>query len=117
MIPPSESHGDTFKLLGCPMDVDLRMHSAVEQVLSKIKPKIIAILRTRQYYTVDKLILQFKTQVWGLVEVNMGGFFHAASSLLDKIDAAQNHFLHELDLRSSPDYLNFNFTSPNLDDI
>ena len=114
IIHPSESHGDTFKLLGCPMDVDLRMHSAVEQVLSKIRPKITAILRTRQYYTVDKLILQFKTQVWGLVEVNMGGFFHAASSLLDKIDAAQNHFLHELDLSPSSAFLNFNFVPPSL---
>ena len=44
----------------------------------------------------------------------MGGFFHAASSLLDKIDAAQNHFLHELDLSPSSAFLNFNFAPPSL---
>ena len=29
IIHPTLSHGDTFKLLGCPMDLDLRMHSDV----------------------------------------------------------------------------------------
>ena len=114
VIHPSESYGDTFKLLGCPMDVDLRMHSAVEQVLSKIRPKITAILRTRQYYSLENLILQFKTQIWGLIETNMGGYFHAASSLLDRIDGAQNRFLHELDVTPATAFLEFNFAPPSL---
>ena len=114
IIHPTLSHGDTFKLLGCPMDVDLRMHSAVEQVLSKIRPKVTAILRTRQYYSMENLILQFKTQIWGLIEANMGGYFHAASSLLDKIDAVQNRFLHELDMNPAFAFLTYNFAPPNL---
>ena len=56
------------------MDVDLRMHSAVEQVLSKIRPKVTAILRTRQYYSVENLILQFKVQIWELIEAKMGKY-------------------------------------------
>jgi hypothetical protein len=68
MLHPRESHGETFRLLGCLVDVDLRMLSAVEQVLSKNCPKITAILRTRPYYEVPDLIYQFKTQIWGLIE-------------------------------------------------
>ena len=114
LLHPSEHHGETFKLLGCPVDPDLRMNSAIEQVLSKIRPKATAILRTRAYYTTADLILQFKGHIWGFIEANMGGYFHAASTLLDKIDGVQNHFLRQLDVTSEQAYLEFNFAPPSL---
>ena len=114
ILHPSESHGDSFKLLGCMVDVDLRMHSAIEQVLSKIRPKVTAILRTRGYYTTAELILQFKTHIWGLIEANIGGYFHAVSSLLEKIDGVQNRFLRELGLSPAQTFLEHNFAPPSL---
>jgi hypothetical protein len=114
VLHPSESHGETFKLLGCLVDVDLRMLSAVEQVLNKIRPKITAILRTRPYYEVPDLIYQFKPQIWGLIETNMAGYFHAPSYLLAKIDAAQIRFLRELDLCPMYAFMEFNFAPPRL---
>ena len=98
LLHPSESLGESFKLLGCMVDVDLRMHSAVDQVLSKIRPKITAILRTRGYYTTAELVLQFKTHIWGLIETNMGGYFHAASGSLQNIDDVHYRFVRELGL-------------------
>ena len=80
------------------IDVDLRMHSAIDQILGKIRPKITAILRTRGYYSTAELVLQFKTHIWGLMEMSIGGFFHAAPTLLMKLDSAQDHFLRELGL-------------------
>ena len=77
ILHPTVGHGESFKLLGCMIDTDLRMHSCMEQLLSKIRPKMTAILRTRGYYSVPDLITQFKTHIWGLMEVNMGGYFHA----------------------------------------
>jgi hypothetical protein len=56
VLHPSESHGDSFKLLGCMIDLDLRMHSCIEQLLSKIRPKSTALLRTRAYYSVPELV-------------------------------------------------------------
>ena len=47
VMHPSLGHGPAFKLLGCMMDTDLRMHSCIEQILSKIRSKITALLRTR----------------------------------------------------------------------
>ena len=114
ILHPSESFGEPFKLLGCMVDVDLRMHSAVEQVLGKIRPKITAILRTQGYYSIADLIVQFKTHIWGLIEMNIGGYFHAAASLLAKIDAAQNRFLRELGLSPAQAFLEFNFAAPSL---
>jgi hypothetical protein len=44
----------------------------------------------------------------------MAGYFHAAPSLLAKIDAAQSRFLHELDLTSVYAFMEFNFAPPSL---
>ena len=77
------------------------MHSCIEQFLSKIRPKIPNILRTRGYYSVPDLIIQ-------LIEVNIGGYFHVCSILLAKIDHAQNCVLSELDLTPGEACLEFN---------
>ena len=52
VLHPTSSHGAAFKLLGLMTDPDLRMHSAIDQLLSRIRPKVTAILRTRAYYSV-----------------------------------------------------------------
>ena len=74
------------------IDTDLRMKTCIEQLLSKIRPKITAILRTRAYYSTSDLIMQFKIHIWGLIEANMGGDFHAATYLLTKIDHVRKSF-------------------------
>jgi len=114
ILHPSQYHGDAFKLLGCMVDTDLRMESCIEQLLSKICPKITAILRTRAYYSVPDLVTQFKTHIWGLIEVNMGAYFHAASYMLAKIDHAQNRFLRALGLSPDQAFLDYNFAPPSL---
>ena len=82
VIHPTENSGESFRLLGLMIDLDLRMHTAIDQLLSKIRPKSTAILRMRGYYSISDLINQYKTHVWGLVEAHCGGYFHAATSLL-----------------------------------
>ena len=82
--------------------------------MGKIRPKITAILRTRGYYSEADLVLQFKTHIWGLIEANVGAYFHAASSLLDQIDGAQNRFLRELGLSPAQAFMEYNMASPSL---
>ena len=55
------------------------------------------------------MIDQFKTHIWGLIECNSGGYFHAANSLLVKVDKVQTRFLKELDLTEEQAFLDFNF--------
>ena len=114
VLHPSHGYGPAFKLLGCMVDADLRMHTCIEQLLSKIRPKITAILRTRGFYNIPDLITQFKTHIWGLIEVNLGGYFHAADSLLAKVDHAQFRFLRELGISEEDAFLEFNFAPPRL---
>ena len=91
------------------IDLDLRMHTSIDQLVSKIRPKSTAILRTRGYYSTSELITQYKTHVWGLVEIHCGGYFHAATSLLDKVDQVQRSFLHHLQVSEQDAFLDFNF--------
>jgi len=114
VLHPTENHGACFKLLGCMTDTDLMMHTAIDLLLTKIRPKITAILRTRAYYSVPELLSQFKTHIWGLMEANMGGIFHAATYLLAKIDHTQVRFLRELRLSAEQAFLEFNFAPPKL---
>ena len=109
VLHPSEFHGEPFKLLGLMVDLDLRMHTAIDQLLSKIRPKSTAILRTRGYYNVPELLNQYKTHVWCLVELHSGGYFHAATSLLEKVDQVQRNFLNKLEVSESTAFLEFNF--------
>ena len=90
------------------------MNVEIDRVLAKIRPKITAILRTRFHYSTKDLIAQFKTHVWGLMEANNGGIFHADTSLLDKIDGTQRRFLREIDMTESQAFLDHNFASPTL---
>jgi len=109
VMHPSEYHGDPFKMLGLMIDLDLRMHSAIDQLLSKIRPKSTAILRTRAYYSIGELINQYKTHIWCLVELHCGGYFHAASTLLEKVDQVQRSFLTKLGVSEETAFLDFNF--------
>ena len=91
------------------IDLDLRMHTAIDQLLSKIRPKSTAILRTRGYYSAPELLNQYKTHIWCLVELHSGGYFHAATSLLEKVDQVQRNFLQKLEISESTAFLEFNF--------
>ena len=114
MIHPSQSRGEPFKLLGLMMDLDLRMHLAIDQLLSKILAKSTAILRTRAYYSTPELVNQYKIHIWELVELHCGGYFHAAFSLLDKIDQVQRNFLNKLNVSEQEAFLNHNFAPSSL---
>lgn len=62
ILHPIDGAGDPFKLLVCLFDCKLLMNQAVDKILSQVRPKIKAILRTRQHYDAKNLIFfQFKT--------------------------------------------------------
>ena len=114
VMHPVLAYGDPLKLLGLLMDTKLVMRMAVDAILSKIRPRIKALLRTRAHYSNASLIEQFKTHIWGLMEGHSGGIFHASSSILEQIDNCQKHFLQELGETETTAFLNFNFAPPAL---
>ena len=114
IIHPRLAYGDPFKLLGLLVDAKLLMRNAVDEMLTKIRPRIKALLRTRGHYSTESLILQFKSHIWGLMEAHSGGIFHAATSILNQFDKSQRHFLEELGESEASAFLKFNFAPPTL---
>jgi hypothetical protein len=55
------------------------------------------------------LLNQYKTHVWCLVEFNCGAYFHASSTLLEKISQVQRSFLTKLGLSEAVAFLDHNF--------
>ena len=92
IIHSSQGEGDPFKLLGLLVDCKLIMQQAVDKLLTQIRPKVHAILRTKKFYNTKELIGQFKTHVWGLMECHNGGIFHASSYILEKLDEVHYKF-------------------------
>ena len=109
IIHPSDHHDKPFKFSGLMIDLALRMHTSLGQLVSKIRPKSTAILRSRGYYSVSELITQYNTYVWHSLEILCDGYFHAATSLLDKVDQVQRSFLHHLQISEAEAFLDFNF--------
>ena len=87
---------------------------AVDAILSKVRPRIKALLRTRSHYSIASLIEQFKTHVWGLMEAHSGGIFHASTSILEQFDKSPMHSLEELGEPEATAFLNFTFAPPAL---
>ena len=77
-----------------------------------MRPKVKAILRTRFHYGAEELISQFKTHVWGIMEVHNGAILHASNHLLERLDDIQSNFLHEIDVEEGTVFLKYNFAPP-----
>ena len=109
IIHPSHGQGDTFKFLGCPVDVKLSMSEAIDYVTSRARPKIKALLRSRPYYSIEDLIIQFKTHIWGIIEYSHGCVLHACDTSLAKIERLQSGFVQELRITEGMASLDINF--------
>ena len=114
ILHPTLGEGDPFRLLGCQIDTKLLMTHAIDKILAQARPKIQAILRTRAHYSTQDLVGQFKTHIWGILEIHNGAIFHASDYLLAKIDAVQRHFLNEIDITEKDAYMQHNFAPPQL---
>lgn len=83
-------------------------------MIKKINPKLKALLRTKPYYRISDLILQFKTHILPLLESNTPAIYHACTSILAPLDRIFNTFLSEIDITAERAFLEFNLAPPTL---
>ena len=109
ILHPLHGQGETFKLLGCPIDVKLTMSEAVDLIVARARPKIKALLRSRAFYSLVDLIVQIKTHIWGIIDYSHGCVLHASDTALAKIDHLQSAFVRELHVTEEFVFLVHNF--------
>ena len=83
------AEGHNFRLLGPLIDPKLQMGLAVDNLFRKVKPMARRVLRTHGFYTVQDLMLQYKTHIWGSIEHATPALYHACSSTLSRLDSVQ----------------------------
>ena len=89
IIHPSRGVGDDFKMLGTLFDTRLTMQPCLESVLTRIRPKIRALLRLKDLYTGSSMLNQYKSHIWGITEYSNGVLILAPPSQLNRLDKVQ----------------------------
>ena len=90
--------GGEFKILGVHFDGQLLMHTACRIVATEAGWRLKQLLRNRRYFTTPELMRLYKAQVLSYIESSTPGVYHAAPSVLDRVDRVQRRFLRELGL-------------------
>jgi hypothetical protein len=103
-----QGEGADFRLLGPVFDPKLQMHTAVQKLVHKARPKLQALLRTRRYYNTSDLVLQFKAHVLCVLESATPAVYHAAASVLEPLDHVLGSFLRQLELPAEEAFLQYN---------
>ena len=95
VVSRSDPHGADFRILGVMFDTKLRMHAAVHEVAVECAWKLTALLRSRRYHDVPRLMLLYKAQLLSYIEYRTPAIYHAACSVLEPVDGVQQRFLRE----------------------
>ena len=103
-----DGEGDDFRFLGTMFDTSLRMDSNIRAILSRARPKVQALLRSRRFYDTEDMVTQYKAHVSCRLEMNSAGFYHAVNTVLDPLDQLQNSFLQKVGLTMEEAFLEFN---------
>jgi hypothetical protein len=90
------------------------MVPCLEALLSKIRPKMRALLRLRHLYPTSTMMNQYKCHIWGLKEYSTGALILAPPSQLVRLDKIQRWYLHELGVSDTEAFVTYNFAPPSL---
>ena len=82
--------------------------------MSRLRPKVEALIHTHAYYGIADMIKQYKTHNWGLYEFQYGALFHAGGTVLQAFDKLHQHFLRHIHCTEDVAFLQYNFAPPRL---
>ena len=88
-------------------DPQLLMHSACRAVATEAGWRLRKLLQSRRYFSTPELVHLYKAQVLSYLESSTPGLYHAAPSVLDRVDRVQRRLLRELGLDELTALLNF----------
>ena len=107
MLDPHGGTGGPFRFLGPAIDNKLRMNLAIDKLFLKAKPKARALLRCRRFYDVAEMLCLYKAHVRSQIEWCNSAIYHAARSLLARLDGIQTSFIGNLGLDVRNAFLDF----------
>ena len=100
--------GGPIKLLGVEFDCKLNMSTAVHKCARTAAFKTKSLLRCRRFYSLNDLVMLYKSHVLSYVEYRTPAIHLAPTSVLNELDDVQTRFLKELGLSEAAAFMNFN---------
>ena len=100
--------GESFRVLGVTFDTQLIMSEAIGECAQECHWRLSALLRTRRYFSVVDLVLQYKSQVLSYLEYRTAVVSHAADIHLHLLDSVQRRFLDNIDITDLVAFQQFN---------
>ena len=97
-----------FRLLGATYDARLTMKTCVDELVHDASWKVTSVLRGRTYQTRVELIAVYKAKVLSYIESRTPALYHAADTVLARLDAVQRRFLRELGITEAQALLDHN---------
>ena len=85
-----------FKILGVFFDTQLKMHAAVRELAIQGGWRLKALLRTKRFFSLNQLVMLYKSQVLSYLESGSVAFFHAPATTMNPLDRIQQRFLREI---------------------
>ena len=96
IVNASIDAGADFRILGITIDSSLTMASAIEELVKDCKWKIRSLLRCQRHFDIAGTVSLFKGRVLPFIEHRTPAIYHAADSLIKRVDSIQRHFLDKL---------------------
>ena len=90
------------------LDEKMLMHTCIDKLYRKAKPKARALLRCRRLFSISDMLALFKAHVRSQVEWCNGAIYHASPAKLAHLDSVQSSFLRHLELDENSAFLTFN---------
>ena len=91
-------YGDNFKVLGCVFDPQLRMLEAAKHIATEAGWRLKTLLRGKRFFTTPEIMRLYKAQILSFIESSTPAIYHAAPSILARVDRVQDRFLREIGL-------------------
>ena len=93
---PGHAEGVDFKILGVTYDKALTMSSAVDALAKSCRWKLRSVLRCRKHFDVEGTMFLYKGRVLPYIENLTPAIYHAADSVLQRVDSIQTRFVDKL---------------------
>ena len=103
-----EPESEGFSMLGVEFDGALTMENEVEDLANRCYWKLRTLLRAQRYFSMEQLMIQYKTHILPFLEHSTPALYHATDTLLSTVDRVQKTFLRRVGLTEEAAFLDHN---------
>ena len=96
VLSTTNAEGESFKLLGIPFDVHLRMRECIHETVAEASWRLKSLLRSHRFFNDSEMVGFFKAHVLSYLEYRTPALYHACSTDLSVLDRVLSNLLRQI---------------------